>query len=82
MVKPDDKEKEVPITIDRRPYKILNPVKGSYLYEVAGISAEYELYVESRGQEDDQLIESTDKVYKMEPGDKLYSAPKSLNPGN
>ena len=82
MVKPEDKEKEVPITIDRRPYKVLNPVLGSHLYDVAGISAEYELYVESRGPEDDQLVENTDKTYKMEPGDKLYSAPKSLNPGH
>jgi len=80
MAKPDDKE--VPITIDRRPFKVESPVKGSHLYQLGGISADYELYVEGRGQEDDQLIENGDKTYKMEPGDKLYSAPKSLNPGD
>jgi hypothetical protein len=49
---------------------------------LGGIASDYELYVESRGDEDDQLIENSDKTYKMEPGDKLYSSPKSLNPGS
>jgi hypothetical protein len=73
---------EVPITIDRKPHKVTNPVKGSDLYALGGIASDYELYVESRGDEDDQLIENSDKTYKMEPGDKLYSSPKSLNPGS
>ena len=73
---------EIPITIDRKPFKVTNPVKGSDLYVLGGIAAEYELYVESRGDEDDQLLENGAKTYKMEPGDKVYSSPKSLNPGS
>ena len=80
MAKPDN-DRQVPITIDRTPHKVTNPVKGSDLYALGSVSSDYELYVESRGDEDDQLIENSDKPYKMEPGDKLYTAPKSLNPG-
>lgn len=84
MTKPADEKShpaQVPIQIDKQPFKVENPVKGSHLYAIGGVGAAYELYVEARGPGDDQPIENSEKSYIMEPGDKLYTAEKALNPG-
>lgn len=70
-----------PITIDKKPYKVREPVTGLELYGLAAVGPEYDLYLEVRGRGDDILVPRTEKVFDLKPGDHLYTAQSSLNPG-
>ncbi len=73
---------EVPITIDKQPKKSPDPTTGSALYILGGISTQYDLFRETRGQGDDELIPNNNTEIILKPGDHFYSAQKSLNPGD
>ncbi len=67
--KPD----EVPIEIDRRPYKAPKPdMRGDELKALATIPADYQLFLDTPpGQGDDQLIPS-DFVVHLKPGSREH----------
>ena len=72
---------ETPITIDQKPFKVTNPVKGSHLYSIGSVGDAYELWLRARGDGDDEAIAQDDTEYTLDPGAKLYTVEKSLNPG-
>ncbi len=75
------KHEEVPITIDRKPLKSPNPTTGAALYLLGAVKAEYDLFRETHGHGDDDLIPNDPTAVTLRPGDKFYTAQRTLNPG-
>jgi hypothetical protein len=77
-----DKEKEIPIQIDHKPYKApKSPMTGAELRNLAtpAIGADYDLWLEVPGR-DDVLMGDTTPV-ELKPGMHFYSAPRTIDPG-
>jgi len=74
-------EDEVPITIDKNPHKSPTPTTGAALYVLGGIPAGYDLFRETRGPGDDELIPNDSTQVTLRPGDHFYRAQSTLNPG-
>lgn len=72
---------EVPITIDKKPHKSPNPTSGAALYALGAVKSDYDLWRETRGQEDDEFIRNDRTEYTLKEGDKFFSAQRTLNPG-
>lgn len=72
---------ETPIMIDQKPFKVTNPMKGSDLYTIGGVGDAFELWLRARGDGDDLAIAQDHTEYTLDPGAKLYTVEKSLNPG-
>ena len=72
---------EVHIQMDRKPKVSPNPTSGAALYSLGDIAAGYDLFRESRGPGDDELIRRDAIEVVIQPGDKLFSVQSSLNPG-
>jgi hypothetical protein len=72
---------EVPITIDKNHFKSPDPTTGAALYVLGGIPADYDLWREVHGHGDDELIPNNNTQIDLKPGDKFYSAQRTLNPG-
>lgn len=73
--------KDVPITIDKKHYKSPDPTTGAALYALSEIPADYDLWREVHGHGDDELIPNDGTRIDLKPGDKFYSAQRTLNPG-
>jgi hypothetical protein len=73
--------KEVHITIDRKKYESPNPTTGHALYVLGNIQPGYDLFRETHGPGDDQLIPNDNTVIELRDGEKFYSAQSTLNPG-
>lgn len=70
------------ITIDKKTYNSPNPTIGVALYELGGINHEkYNLWRETHGHGDDELINYDKAQIKLRSGDIFFSAKKKLNPG-
>lgn len=72
---------EVHITIDRKKYESPNPTTGRALYVLGSVQAGYDLFRETHGPGDDQLIPNNNDAVELHDGDKFYSAQSTLNPG-
>ena len=72
---------EVNITIDKEHVKSPSPTTGSALYVLGNVKAGYDLFRETRGHGDDELIRNDATEYTLHDGDKFYSAQQHLNPG-
>ena len=72
---------EVNITIDKKHYKSPNPTTGAALYALGGVKPGYDLFRETHGQGDDELIPNNNSQMVLHDGDKFYSAQQTLNPG-
>jgi hypothetical protein len=80
MAQPDH---GIPIQIDHKPYKApRSPMTGSELRALAQppITAQYDLWAETRGQGDDVKVEDGQGV-AIEPGAHFYTALATINPG-
>lgn len=75
-------EHEVHISIDKKKYTSPNPTTGHALYVLGQIAAGYDLFRETHGSGDDELIPNTDVRVEVHDGDKFYSAQSTLNPGD
>lgn len=73
---------QVPITIDHKPYHSPDPTTGAALYTLGTVPADYDLWREVRGQGDDELIPNDGTIINLKPGDKFYTAQRTLNPGS
>lgn len=73
---------EVHITIDKQKYTSPNPTTGQALYALGHVAAGYDLFKETHGAGDDQLIPNNGATLELHNGDKFYSAQSTLNPGN
>jgi hypothetical protein len=71
----------VHIKIGNEPKVSPNPTTGSALYLLAAVAAGDDLWRETRGPGDDELIRNDATQVTLQPGDHLYTAQSSLNPG-
>jgi hypothetical protein len=71
----------VHIKVGNDPLTSPNPTTGSALYILGKVSAGYDLFRETRGPGDDEFIHNNDAPVTLHPGDHLYTAQSSLNPG-
>jgi hypothetical protein len=71
----------VHITIDKKKYESPTPTTGHALYELGKIPAGYDLFLETHGAGDDELIRNDEHVIELHEGEKFYSAQSTLNPG-
>ncbi len=76
-----DKEKEVRIHIDRKPYESPNPTTGAALYVLGKVQKDYELFREVHGDEEDEPIANSDAEVRLKEDEHFYSAQVDLNPG-
>jgi hypothetical protein len=74
---------EIPITIDKKPYKAPKPVMtGAELRQLAQppIGNDRDLWHVTRGQGDDMKV-GDDQPVVLAPGDRFFSTPRAINPG-
>lgn len=77
------KPTEIPITIDKRPYKAPRAeMTGTELRQIADpdIGPERDLWQVTRGPGDDVKI-GDEQTVSLSPGDRFFSAPGEINPG-
>ena len=74
-------EHEVSITIDKRQLKTPTPTTGAVLYVLGQVGADYDLWLDVPGGED-QLIPNDAKPLDVKEGSHFYTAKKKLKPGN
>lgn len=72
---------EVRIHIDRKPYVSPRKTTHAALYEIGNISAGYELFLEVRGDQEDEPIPNDQREIQLKEDQHFYSAQVSLNPG-
>ena len=58
--------KEVRIHIDREPYESANPTTGSALYHLARINGHRDLFRETEGNQEDQLIPKDETTIRLQ----------------
>jgi hypothetical protein len=72
----------VSIIIDGKEKKSPNPTTGSALYVLGQIDPnKYDLFRETHGHGDDELIQNSNAPVELHDGDHFFSAQKKLNPG-
>lgn len=79
----DEHPAEIPITIDKRPYKApKQAMTGAEIRQLANpaIGPDRDLWHVGRGEADDTKVADT-QVVNLEPGDRFFSAPGAINPG-
>jgi hypothetical protein len=82
MANEQDKDKEVTIIIDGKEKKSPNPTTGHALYVLGGVDPQtYDLFLETHGKGDDELIPDSDAVIMLKDGDHFFSLKKKMNPG-
>ena len=73
---------EVNITIDNNHKRSPSPTTGgAALYVLGEVKSGYDLFRETHGHGDDELIRNDSTQYELHDGDKFYSAQQTLNPG-
>jgi hypothetical protein len=75
------KDHDVPIHIDKQNPTSPSHTTGAALYVLGSVATGYDLYRETRGQGDDELIRNDDSPVEVKPGEHFYTAQSSLNPG-
>ncbi|HET9410045.1 MAG TPA: multiubiquitin domain-containing protein [Candidatus Sulfotelmatobacter sp.] len=75
--------KEVSIIIDKKEHKSPDPTTGHALYDLGKVDAQkYDLFRETQGKGDDELIADTETPVNLKDGDHFFSLKKKLNPGS
>lgn len=77
-----NKEREVRIHIDRKPYESPNPTTHAALYTLGKIQAGYELFREVQGDHEDEAIPNDAGPIRLKQDEHFYSAQVTLNPGS
>jgi hypothetical protein len=78
----DKQHSEITIIIDKEEHKSPNPTTGAELYKLGGVDpVGYDLYRETHGKGDDELINNDDKPVTLKDGDHFFSSPKKITPG-
>lgn len=77
----EHKDHLVHITIDRQKHESPSQTTGAALYALGRIQPGYDLFRETHGAGDDELIRNDNTPVAVHDGDKFYSAQSSLNPG-
>jgi hypothetical protein len=65
---------EVRIHIDRQPYESPNPTTGAALYDLAGINGHRELFRETEGNEEDEVVPNDATKVRLKQDEHFYSA--------
>lgn len=74
-------DQDVPVHIDTQQLRSPRHTTGAALYILGNVSQGYDLYRETRGAGDDDLIRNDSAPLEVNPGDHFYTAQSSLNPG-
>ncbi|HEV3310742.1 MAG TPA: multiubiquitin domain-containing protein [Chloroflexota bacterium] len=80
---PDETKKPIRIHIDRVPYEVdEHELTGEQLRNLPTppIASDFDLWLEERGDVEDELIEPS-AVVKLKEDMHFYSAPSKINPG-
>lgn len=72
---------EVNIVIDKKHYKSPAMTTGAALYVLGQVKADHDLYRETKGKGDDELIPNDVTAVKLKDGDHFFTSQRSLNPG-
>jgi hypothetical protein len=72
---------EVNIVIDKQHKKSPSPTTGAALYVLGSVKPGYDLFRETHGHGDDELIRNDGTEYTLHNGERFYSAQQTLNPG-
>jgi len=79
----DEHKKEVVIFIDDKEKKSPNPTTGHALYVLGAVDPQtYDLFRETHGKGDDELIPDTDSRIELKEGERFFSLKKKLKPGS
>lgn len=79
---PDKPEsKTVEIIIDRKRLESLRDTTGAALYVLGAVAANYTLYRETVGPEEDEPIPNAATPIRVHRGEKFYSSPGQVTPG-
>jgi len=74
---------EVTIIIDKKEHKSPSPTTGHDLYVLGKVDPTvYDLFRETHGKGDDQLIPNDASKIELKNGDHFFSLKKKLNPGS
>lgn len=65
--------KEVRIHIDREPYESPNPTTGSALYHLARVNGHRDLFRETEGNQEDQLIPKDETTIRLQQDEHFYN---------
>ncbi len=77
-----NEHQEVTIIIDKKEKKSPNPTTGHDLYVLGSIDSQtYDLFRETHGKGDDELIHDDATTITLKNGDHFFSLKKKLNPG-
>jgi hypothetical protein len=71
----------VEITIDRKHLSSPNPTTGAALYTLGQVPADYTLFEETPGPEEDKPIPNDHTVIHLHKHEKFYSSPGKVTPG-
>jgi Multiubiquitin len=69
----DEKQIEIRIHIDREPYQSPNPTTGSALYHLAKINGHRELFRETEGAQEDELVPKDGTNIRLHQDEHFYS---------
>jgi hypothetical protein len=76
-----EKPKDVNITIDKEHVQSPNPTTGQALYILGHVEDGFDLYRETKGKGDDELIKNSTTGVTVHNGDHFFTSQRSLNPG-
>lgn len=75
-------QQQVSIIIDKQEKKSPTPTTGHALYDLGGVDSKvYDLFRETHGKGDDELIQDDSNSVSLKDGDHFFSLKKKLNPG-
>jgi hypothetical protein len=78
----DEHKEEVVIFIDDKEKRSPNPTTGHALYVLGCVNSQtYDLFRETHGKGDDELIPDSDAPIKLKEGERFFSLKKKLKPG-
>jgi hypothetical protein len=77
----EQEQHEVRIHIDRKPYMSPRVTTRATLYVLGQIPAGYELFLEVRGDQEDEPIPNDQHEIHLREDQHFYSAQVTLNPG-
>ena len=78
---PPHEDKQVPVHIDKKLYKLDSPATGTILYSTGAVRTGYDLYREVPGQGDDVLVPNDSTLITLVNGMHFFSIQQAVTPG-
>ena len=79
--KPEKPEKSFVIHVDRKQFRVdSSHMTGAEVRALAGLGTDVDLYLESHGDEEDDLVEDAESML-LKNGMHFFSTPRNITPG-